>query len=77
MKLNVIFLIILVLISVAGISIFSIFFDNEVKSNANEFRDIPLENQFDETAIENIESRDQQLWNNTNYTEQENHGWGL
>lgn len=74
MKSNIIFLIILVLISVIGISVSSIIFNKEVLTNTNELRAITLEPTFDDTVIKEMEQRDAILWGttSTNMTENQN-----
>lgn len=78
MKSNIIFLIILVLISVIGISVSSIIFNKEVTTNTSEIRAITLEPTFDDTVIEEMEQRDAILWgtSNTNMTENQD-DWGI
>ncbi|HOU75715.1 MAG TPA: hypothetical protein PK957_01160 [Candidatus Dojkabacteria bacterium] len=68
MKSNIIFLIILVLISVIGIAVSTILFNKQVTTNTAEMRMVILEPTFNEKPISEMEQRDQSLWGTTNST---------
>lgn len=69
MKSNIIFLIILVLISVVGIAVSTIMFNKQVTTSTSEIRATVLEPAFNEKPISDMEQRDQLLWGVSNTTE--------